>query len=108
MGEAQPLRRDFSLSRSEWKAEFRRLFRSLLAEVYLKDPGEPINIYPDDELDFVFDHTDYTPAAFIGQYHSPHWPTNRVARGQKARVKRWKKWTAANGVECAWTYPSTI
>lgn len=97
-------RRDWSLSREEWKAEFRRLHRSLLAEVFLADPDKPINSYTDGDLDFVFDHTNYTPAVYLEWHHSPHNPMTKGSRGQKAREKRWKKWAADNEVmNFTWT-----
>ena len=92
-------RTDLSLSRSEWGVEFKRLHRSLLLEVY-RFPARWLDGYPEAKIDLAYEHTNFTPAAYLEFEHSPLQPANRIGWGQKAREKRWKKWAAANGVVC--------
>jgi hypothetical protein len=98
---AKSFRTDLSLSRSEWEAEFRRLYASLLAEVYLIDPdglSDWQKAGTSEEVERAWTGTNFTPLRYVSFVHSPLQLTNMIGRGQKARERRWRKWCATHGI----------
>lgn len=65
------------------------LWEDAVRVVYRKEP--PAGVAPR-EAEMAWDHTGMAPLEYVVFIADPKKATNQIARGQKAREKRWKAW----------------
>ena len=86
------------MTKTKFVEEAVKIWVDICLTVYLFDKNK---LHMDEitkDFEFVFDHTTYSPFGAACYFADPTHFTNQVVFGQKARVKRWKKWLVRNEV----------